>query len=73
MDRGTDGTAVLRNEVVPLRLGHIGDHWHLLASFLTACCLDLFRCASLCQGDRARCTPDCSGRVDKNALTLGHQ
>ena len=25
MDRGTDATAALRNEVVPLRLGHIGE------------------------------------------------
>ena len=24
MDRGTDAAAVLRNEVVPLRLGHLG-------------------------------------------------
>ena len=25
MDRGTDASAVLRNEVVPLRLGYIGN------------------------------------------------
>lgn len=27
MDRGTDATAMLRNEVVPLRLGYIGEHY----------------------------------------------
>ena len=32
MDRGTNAVNVLKNEVVPLRLGYIGDHSRLLCS-----------------------------------------
>ena len=36
MDRGTDATSILRNDVVPLRLGHIGDPKLLLGRMAAA-------------------------------------
>ena len=39
MDRGTNALRVLKNEVVPLRLGYIGELGCLLTAFAQLCIL----------------------------------